>query len=156
MRMLERYFDDLSVGDVEVTRRRTITETDVTMWCMFTGDWFPAHCDVIYAGESIFKQRVAPGVMVFAIAGGLAVPAETRTVIANYGTDRIRYPGPTFIGDTLQVTATVEELERRGNDSGVARIRWDVTKQDEKLVCVVVMRILMQTRVAAPIDEAPA
>lgn len=148
MRILEKFFDDLVVGETETSHRRTVTETDVTLWCMFTGDWFPIHCDLVYATQSIFKQRVAPGVMVFAMAGGLAVPAQTKTVVANYGTDRIRYPHPTFIGDTLHVVATVEKLQARDEDSGVADIRWEVNKQDGKIVCAIVMRILIKTRAA--------
>lgn len=74
MRLMEKYFDDLSVGDSETTHRRTVTEADVTMWCMFTGDWFPIHCDKVYAEASMFKQRVAPGLMVVAMTGGLVVP----------------------------------------------------------------------------------
>lgn len=148
MRMLEKCFDDLNVGDVEVSQRRTVTETDVTMWCMFTGDWFPIHCDVVYAETSVFKQRVAPGVMIFAMAGGLAVPAQTRTVIANYGCERIRYPNPTLFGDTIHVVATVEKLQQRDAESGIADIRWEVTKQDGKIVCVIIMRIWIKTRAA--------
>jgi acyl dehydratase len=148
--MLEKCFDELHVGDVEITHRRTVTETDLTMWCMFTGDWFPIHSDLLYAEASVFKQRVAPGVMVFAMAGGLAVPAQTRSVIANYGTERIRYPNPTFIGDTLQVVATVERLQPRDADSGIADIRWEVNKQDDKTVCVITMRIWIRTRSAMP------
>ena len=110
MRLMEKYFDDLSVGDSETTHRRTVTEGDVTMWCMFTGDWFPIHCDKVYAEASMFKQRVAPGVMLVAMTGGLVVPAQTRTVIANYGTDLLRYPNPTFIGDTIYVMNAVDSL----------------------------------------------
>ena len=148
MRMLDMYFDDLSVGQTETTHRRTVTETDITMWCMFTGDWFPIHCDVVYAAESYFKQRLAPGVMVMAIAGGLAVPPQTKTVIANYGTDRIRYPNPTYIGDTLQVFATIEKLQERDANTGIVDVRWDVNNQDSKIVCSIIMRILVKTRAA--------
>src|SRR5882757_1960890 len=155
MRMLEMYFDDLAVGQTETTHRRTITETDVTNWCMFTGDWFPIHCDIVYATESRFGQRIAPGVMVFAIAGGLAVPPQTKTVIANYGTDRIRYPKPTFIGDTLNVVATIEKLQPRDAESGILDVRWDVHNQHGKIVCSIVMRILVKTRAADAIAPGP-
>lgn len=154
MRMLEKYFDELQVGDIEITHRRTVTETDVTMWCMFTGDWFPIHSDGIYAEASAFRQRIAPGVMVFAMAGGLAVPAQTRSIIANYGSDRIRYPNPTFFGDTIHVVATVEKLQERDTESGIADIRWEVKKQDDKTVCVIIMRIWLKSRSAMQLDSA--
>tara|TARA_R110002110_G_scaffold85251_4_gene221618 strand:+ start:212 stop:676 length:465 start_codon:yes stop_codon:yes gene_type:complete len=148
MRLMEKYFDDLSVGDSETTHRRTVTEADVTMWCMFTGDWFPIHCDKVYAEASMFKQRVAPGVMVVAMTGGLVVPAQTQTVIANYGTDRLRYPNPTFIGDTINVVNTVDSLKPRDEGSGIADLKWEVFKQDGKMVCSLILRALFKTRAA--------
>lgn len=147
-RLLERHFEDLEVGQTEITHRRTVTEADVTFWCMFTGDWFPIHCDVVYAEQSQFKQRIAPGLMVVAMIGGLAVPAQTKTVIANYGTERIRYPAPTFIGDTLQVHATVSRLQERDEKTGLVDITWDVHNQHDKVVCSMVIRILVKRRAA--------
>lgn len=146
MRMMEMYYDDLSVGQTETTHRRTITESDVTMWCMFTGDWFPIHCDKVYAAESIFKERIAPGVMVMAVAGGLVVPPQTQTVIANYGTERVRYPNPTLFGDTVHVVATVVEMKDRDDKSGLVDLRWDVTNQNDKIVCSIIIRILFKRR----------
>ncbi|MBV1926851.1 MAG: MaoC family dehydratase N-terminal domain-containing protein [Rhodobacteraceae bacterium] len=148
MRLMERYFDDLNIGDSETSPRRTVTEADVTMWCMFTGDWFPIHCDKVYAEESMFKQRVAPGVMVMAMAGGLVVPAQTETVIANYGTDRLRYPNPTFLGDTIHVVATVDSLKSRDDKTGIADLKWEIFKQDGKMVCSLILRVLVKTRAA--------
>lgn len=156
MRMLEMYFDDLVIGQTETSHRRTVTETDITMWCMFTGDWFPIHCDIVYAEQSMFGQRLAPGVMVFAMAGGLAVPPQTKTVIANYGTDRIRYPHPTYIGDTLHVVATIEKLTARDEKSGIVDVRWDVHNQNQKIVCSIVMRILVKTLAGDGVERAPA
>jgi len=48
----------------------------------------------------MFGQRVAPGIMVFALGTGLGVPADATTILANYGTDRLRYTAPTWINDT--------------------------------------------------------
>lgn len=155
MRMLEMYLDDLVVGQRETSHRRTVTETDVTMWCMFTGDWFPIHCDTVYAAQSMYGQRLAPGVMVTAIAGGLAVPPQTKTVIANYGTDRVRYPHPTYIGDTLHVVATIEKLQKRDEKSGIVDVRWDVHNQNDKVVCSIVIRILVKSRAADSIAAPP-
>jgi acyl dehydratase len=151
MRLMEKYFDDLNVGDTESSPRRTVTEADVTMWCMFTGDWFPIHCDKVYAESSMFKQRVAPGVMVMAMAGGLVVPARTQTVIANYGTDRLRYPNPTFLGDTIHVVNTVAALNSRDHNTGVADFNWEIFKQDGKMVCTLILRALVKTRVGGAV-----
>ena len=90
--LLFRTFDELQVGDTQSTRGRTITETDIVNWCSLTGDWYYPHIDKVAAERSMFGQRVAPGIMVFAIGTGLGVPADSTTILANYGSDKLRYP----------------------------------------------------------------
>src|SRR5258708_8424941 len=104
--MLDRFltyrtYDELQIGDRQSTRGRTITETDIVQWCAITGDWFFPHSDKVAAERSIFGQRVAPGIMVFAVGTGLGIPADATTILANYGTDRLRYPHPTSPAATL-------------------------------------------------------
>ncbi len=142
-RLLEHHFDELTLGQFELTPRRTITETDVHLWSMFTGDWFPLHTDKIAAAESIFGERIAAGLMVLAISGGLVVPPTTKTVIANYGNERVRYPGATFIGDTIQVRVEIVKLEERDAQSGIMDMEWNVLNQNGSVVCNAVFRALM-------------
>jgi len=92
--LLYRTYDELEVGQTQRTRGRTITETDIVNWCSLTGDWFYPHIDRVAAERSMFGQRVAPGIMVFALGTGLGVPADATTILANYGTDRLRYTAP--------------------------------------------------------------
>lgn len=145
-RLLESYFDELTLGQFELSPRRTITETDVVMWSMFTGDWFPMHSDAVFSAESPFGQRIAAGLMILAISGGLVVPPTTRSIIANYGNERVRYPSPTFIGDTIQVKVTVVKLEPRDAASGIMDMEWDVLNQNGTVVCNAVFRALMSIR----------
>lgn len=93
--LLYRTFGELQVGDAQRTRGRTITETDIVNWCALTGDWFYPHTDAVAAERSMFGQRVAPGIMIFALGTGLGVPADATTILANYGSDELRYTKPT-------------------------------------------------------------
>ena len=77
--LLYRTYDELEVGQAQRTRGRTITETDIVNWCALTGDWFYPHIDRVAAERSMFGQRVAPGIMVFALGTGLAIVAP-RTI----------------------------------------------------------------------------
>ena len=148
-RLLEYYFDELSLGQSELSPRRTITETDVVHWSMFTGDWFPMHSDAIHAAESMFGQRIAAGLMVLAISGGLVVPPSTRSIIANYGNERVRYPAPTFIGDTIQVRVSIIKLEPRDATTGLMDMEWDVLNQNGTIVCNAVFRVLLAIKGAS-------
>jgi 3-hydroxybutyryl-CoA dehydratase len=142
--LVDTYFDDLDIGMTQASRGRTITETDIVNWCATTGDWFVLHSDKEYAARSEFGQRIAPGVMVFAFSGGLCVPPMPRAIIANYGSDKIRYPRPTFIGDTLHADIEVAEKQIRGEDRGVATFRWDMVNQNGDVVMASFLKVLLR------------
>jgi acyl dehydratase len=141
--LLWRYYDELSLGDRQLTRGRTITEADIVTWCAFTGDWFLLHSDKEYAARSMFGQRIAPGMMVLAISGGLGVPPDSTAVLANYGMDRLRFPHPTFIGDTVHLEMEVAGKKERDDQSGVVDLRWDVVNQNGETVAASQLRVLM-------------
>lgn len=142
--LVDTYFDDLAVGATQHTRGRTITEADIVNWCAITGDWFVLHTDKEFAAKSMFGQRIAPGMMVLAFTGGLGVPALGTALLANYGSDRVRYPQPTYIGDTLHAEIEVEDLKVRDDETGVASFRWDMVNQDGKTVMASKLKVLLR------------
>lgn len=144
--LVDSYFEDLTVGDRQRTHGRTVTEADIVNWCSLTGDWFVLHSDAEYAKGSVFGQRIAPGLMVLAFSGGLGVPAISEAIIANYGSDRVRYPRPTFIGDTLYADIEVAELIERDEDTGIAAFRWDMVNQDDETVMSSRLKVLVRRR----------
>ena len=48
------YFEDIVVGDIFTSSARTVTETDLTMFSMISGDWSAVHADAAYAEASRF------------------------------------------------------------------------------------------------------
>lgn len=142
--LLDTYFNDLEVGAIQVTRGRTVTEGDIVNWCALTGDWFALHVDKEYAKSTMFGQRIAPGMMVLAFTGGLGVPPISDSLLANYGSDRVRYPRPTFIGDTVHAEFEVEELTVRDEHTGVAAFRVDMINQDGQTVMASKLKVLMK------------
>jgi 3-hydroxybutyryl-CoA dehydratase len=141
--LINTYFDDLDLGATERTRGRTITEADVVNWCALTGDWFVLHSDKVYAEKSVFGQRVVPGMLVVAFSGGLGVPPDAEAIVANYGTDRIRYPRPTFIGDTLHCEIEVADLRERDERTGIAGFNWNMVNQDDQIVMSSQLKVLL-------------
>jgi 3-hydroxybutyryl-CoA dehydratase len=152
--LLACYFDELAVGRRQRTRGRTVTEADIVAWCSHTADWFWLHSDEVAARKSMFGQRIAPGIMVYAFAAGLGVPADSRSILANYGADRIRYPRPVYIGDTICLDAEVLDLDARDPGRGLAVLRWDVLNQDAETVCASVLKVLL-ARSAPAAEGAP-
>jgi 3-hydroxybutyryl-CoA dehydratase len=141
---LSKHFEDVNVGDAFVSRGRTVTEADIVNWCALTGDWHVLHSDAHYAAGSRFGQRIAPGILVYALAAGLGVPADTTTVIANCGADDLRFLAPTVIGDTLHLEARVREKKLRSSGGdGIVVIAWNMINQHGVTVMTSNLRILL-------------
>ncbi|HEX3590755.1 MAG TPA: MaoC/PaaZ C-terminal domain-containing protein [Pseudonocardiaceae bacterium] len=144
--MITAYYDEIAVGDRHVSRARTITETDIVSFAMFTGDWHPAHTDVTYAdSDPVFGGRVAHGALVLSVALGL-VTFRPEAMKAFYGIDKLRFVRPTRIGDTLHVETEVVELTPRGADAGVVTSAFTVVNQDADPVVAATLKTLVVKR----------
>lgn len=144
--MITDYFDAIAVGDEHVSRARTITETDIVTFAMFSGDWHPAHTDVTYAeSDPVFGGRVAHGALVLSVALGL-VTFWPPAMKAFYGIDRLRFVQPTRIGDTLHVETEVVELIPRGTDRGVVTSAFTVVNQRAETVLTATLKTLVMKR----------
>ena len=104
-------FAALPVGK-KVTVRKTVSECDVYLFAGLTGDLSPNHVDEEYMRKTKYGRRIAHGALIV----GLMSHASTKIItdlpgtIVSYGYDRIRFPAPLFLGDT--VTVTYEIVER--------------------------------------------
>jgi 3-hydroxybutyryl-CoA dehydratase len=141
---LNKPFDRIEVGEAFRSRGRTITESDVVQWCSLTGDWYVLHTDAHYAAQTRFGQRIVPGLLVLAYAAGLGIPPDAPSIVANYGTDQLRFTAPTFIGDTLHLETSVldKQTKHEGRD-GVVRLAWNMVNQNGVMVMKSDLQILM-------------
>lgn len=149
--MISGYFEDHEVGQRKTTRARTVTEADVVGFAGLSGDWHPLHTDANYAKQGPFGERIAHGMLVLAIATGLA-PLDVDTVMAFYGIDRLRFVGPTRLGATIHVTTEVVEVTPRDDTSGVVANEVKIEDSEGHLLVSAVFRMLVKrdgARVAA-------
>src|ERR1700688_124468 len=116
-----RYFEDYVVGTSRVTSGRTICEADVVIHAVNTGDYFLHHVDAEYARQTQFGQRIAHGTMTFAIGIGLTAN-QINPVAFTYGYDRLRFPKPVFIGDTLHTRITIKHKEEDPKRKSFGRV----------------------------------
>ena len=147
MNFLNKHFDEIEVGEGFQTRGRTVTESDIVQWCALTGDWYVLHTDAHYAARTRFGQRIAPGLLVLAIAAGLGVTPDAPAMIANYGTDALRFTAPTFIGDTIHLEARVraKKVKTEGRD-GVLQMDWNMVNQNGVMVMSSDLQVLLAYR----------
>ena len=130
-----RYFEEFAVGQRVVSPTRTITETDIVNFAGITGDWNPLHTDSEYAGDTIFGERIAHGLLILSIASGLAwrLGFMAGTVEAFLGLDW-KFRGPVKIGDTIHLVAEVKNLKpmpRLGG--GIVTFNVKVVNQREEM-----------------------
>ena len=75
-----------------------------------SGDFFPHHLDAEFAKTTRFGQRIAHGTMTFTIGIGLTASLINPEAFT-YGYDRLRFPKPVFIGDTIRSRVTIASKE---------------------------------------------
>jgi acyl dehydratase len=108
-----RYFEEFAVGDKITTAGRTVTETDIVNFAGLSGDFNQIHTDDVFARGSVFKQRVAHGLLGLSIASGLAVQTGFMegTIMAFREVQEWKFSNPIFIGDTIHVEIEVLETK---------------------------------------------
>jgi len=102
--MAGRYFDQWQIGDRvahEVTR--TVTETDNVLISALTHNPQPMHLDHEVAAASEFGKPLVNSIYTFGLMVGVSVSDTTLgTLVANLGYDKLVFPAPVFVGDTLR------------------------------------------------------
>jgi len=104
------FFEDLPLGGLWTTRRRTITPADLTAFAGVAAEFSPLVVDETYARSTTFGGQVVPGSMIAAVATGLGsldvpIPATAGMVGMSW-----RFLKPVRPGDSLH---TVWRLNRK-------------------------------------------
>jgi acyl dehydratase len=131
------YFEDFEAGQVFVSQRRTITETDVGTFANWSWDTNPPHTDAVWGAESRFGQRIAHGILGLSVAMGLAsrLGVFEACSIALLNVDGWRFRVPLLIGDTVHCRVHIEStrLTSKGN-SGILERRFELVNQNDEVV----------------------
>jgi 3-hydroxybutyryl-CoA dehydratase len=102
-------FEDLEIG-LRASLAKTITEADILLFAAVSLDTNPVHLDADAASKSVFKERVAHGML----SAGL-ISAVLGTRLPGPGTiymgQTLRFRAPVRIGDTVTATAEVAALD---------------------------------------------
>jgi acyl dehydratase len=106
-----KYFDQFVIGETfrhDVTR--TVTETDNLLFTALTHNTQPLHLDAEAAAKSEFGHILVNSIFTFGFMLGVSVGDTTLgTLVANLGMDKVVFPKPVRIGDTLRAETKVVE-----------------------------------------------
>jgi phosphotransacetylase/acyl dehydratase len=102
-----RTFDAIMVGDTASTVR-TLTQEDIELFAVVSGDVNPAHLDPAYAETDLFHRIIAHGMW-----GGAQISAVLGTQLPGPGTiylsQDLHFHAPVGIGDTITTRIAVRE-----------------------------------------------
>jgi 3-hydroxybutyryl-CoA dehydratase len=102
------YVEDLFVGQA-ASYTRTVSETDVQQFGDVSGDHNPLHFDEEYAKGTIFRGRIAHGILSLSYLStvlGTRLPGAGSIFLGA----TVRFKAPVRIGDTVIATCTVKEI----------------------------------------------
>jgi 3-hydroxybutyryl-CoA dehydratase len=102
------FFEDLSAGQ-EASLSKTVTEADIAAFAEISGDKNPVHLDAQYAAGTMFKERIAHGMLSAAYISavfGMKLPGPG----AIYISQTLNFKAPVKIGDTVVATVKIAEL----------------------------------------------
>ena len=115
--MSEQSSADLALAQLEVGRRvtvsKTVGETDIYLFAGISGDFSPNHVDEEYMKETRYGRRIAHGALMVAYMSQASTKMcqSLPGTVVSYGYDKIRFPAPVFIGDTVTVTYEIASLD---------------------------------------------
>lgn len=141
--------EEFEVGQVDESRGRTVTETDVVTFSWVSGDVNPMHTDAEHSAKSPIGQRIAHGALGLSIATGLTASLGylDGTAIAALGIDEWRYLKPILFNDTIKLRATVVQARPTSKpDRGILVRRMELMNQRGEVVQTGLMTTMVLTR----------
>ncbi|OGQ94601.1 MAG: enoyl-CoA hydratase [Deltaproteobacteria bacterium RIFOXYA12_FULL_61_11] len=114
----------LTIGQ-EASFTKTLSAEDVEAFAVISGDANPVHLDEAYAAGTVFKHRIAHGIL----TAGL-ISATIGTHLPGPGTiylsQSLRFEKPVYLGDTITATIRVKILRA---DKPIATLETVCTNQ---------------------------
>lgn len=146
--MRGKCIEEFEVDQVDESRARTITETDIVQFSWISGDVNPMHTDAVHSAKSPIGQRIAHGALGLSVATGLSASLGylDGTAIAALGIDEWKFLKPILFNDTIRLRATVVSARSTTKpDRGVLVRRMELLNQRDEVVQTGLMTTMVLT-----------
>ena len=119
---------DIKVGDTYTECLvEDLKRTQIVMYAGASGDYNPVHTDELYTKEIAgYPSVFAHGMLTMGMTGRMITNYVGDGRLATYG---VRFTSQIWPGDTLNSTATVEEVT-----DGIVKLKVETTNQDGTVV----------------------
>ena len=130
------YYDDLQIGQ-EASLSSLVNESVIVAFANVSGDRNPVHLDADYAAGTMFKERIAHGMLSAAFISAV-VGMELPGPGAIYVSQTLNFKAPVKIGDTVVSTVRIVELmaKRRVRFSTVCTVAGKTVVEGEAVMMV--------------------
>lgn len=144
---IDKYFEDFSLSECRTTVGRTITESDIVIHAGQTGDFYPHHMDTEWCKTQPCGQRIAHGTLTFSVAVGMSAGIINSKAMT-YGYEKLRFPHPVFIGDTIRVNISISEKRDHPRNAkyGFVTEKLEVVNQRNECVMATQHVLLVEKR----------
>ena len=143
---MSMYYEDFEVGRRYPTYTRTITDTDLVMFCSLVGYKTPLFIDEHYAKKTRFGGRIVPSSLTMAYSTAMTESFFRTTIIAHLSSNNATFHAPVRPGDTIGTEVEVVSKESRSAKNGVVHFRDHVTNHEGTLVYSVDKQVLISRR----------
>jgi 3-hydroxybutyryl-CoA dehydratase len=105
-----KYLEEISEGMTAVFSK-TVTDADIVLFAGITGDTNPVHLDEEFGKGTMFKGRIAHGMLT---AGFISTVFGTKLPGPGciYLSQSMKFKAPVRIGDTVRARVTVSAIDR--------------------------------------------
>ena len=137
-----KYLDEISEGMTAVFSK-TVTEADIVLFAGITGDTNPVHLNEEFAKPTMFKGRIAHGMLT---AGFVSAVFGTKLPGPGciYMSQSLKFKAPVRIGDTVKARVTVTAI-----DQAKARVTFAT-------VCTVGEQVVLDGEAVLMVPRRPA
>ena len=108
LKEFEKFKGEFEVG-TRITYEKRLTEADVALFGLVSGDLNPVHFDEEVASKTRFGGRVVHGMLTTSLVSAAVARIPGTVVLLE---DSFRYTAPVRIGDTVRVEGIISEKER--------------------------------------------
>src|SRR5678815_3859741 len=114
------YLEDLAPG-MSATYAKTVTDADIVLFAGISGDVNPVHLDQDYATGTMFKGRIAHGMLTASFISavlGTKLPGPG----CIYVSQNLKFKAPVRIGETVKARVTVTAVDQERGRITVATV----------------------------------